>query len=234
MLHHSPFPPLPPLPFTCLPFLISPAPHYTLPPPPRPPSLASWLMICQVKVRHLVWRRGHVVLSSVCVVVLCVFSYSFSLYIYLCVCVCLGMVLLHCCSAWFLPALTVTGGWSRTRCVGVHVCIGNLKNKSNNYTSKCSLIYHQNLHNSPPKCKCISCFLSGIVLKTIYTVQMWCDVCVYLCVSEAEVWLSDSKLYPCRVSQANVGLTFKLGWQSGCKRPRAAAYSRHSAKCTNL
>lgn len=160
--------------------------------------------------------------------------HTLSLCIYIYVCVCLGMVLLHCCSAWFLPALTVTGGWSRTRCVGVHVCIGNLKNKSNNYTSKCSLIYHQNLHNSPPKCKCISCFLSGIVLKTIYTVQMWCDVCVYLCVSEAEVWLSDSKLYPCRVSQANVGLTFKLGWQSGCKRPRAAAYSRHSAKCTKL
>lgn len=133
-------------------------------------------MICQVKVRHRVWRRGHVCgfKQCLCCGFVCVFILFLSVYIYLCVCVfrngapALLFRMISACSY----RDSVTGGCSRTRCVGVHVCIGNLKNKSNNYTSKCSLIYHQNLHNSPLKCKCISCFLSGIVLKTYITVQM--------------------------------------------------------------
>lgn len=190
MLHHSPFPPLPPLSFTCLPFLVSPAPHYTLPPPLRPPSLASWLMICQVKVRHRVWHRGHVCgfKQCLCCGFVCVFVLSLSLYICMCVCVfrngapALLFRMISACSYHD----SVIGGWSWTRsgqaCVHVHVSMGNLKNNSNNYTLRRCLIHHQNLHNSPPECKCISCVLSGIVLKTLYTVQMWCvRVCMCVC-----------------------------------------------------
>ncbi len=36
-------------------------------------------------------------------------------------------------------------------------------------------------------------------------------MCAFVYVCKAEPWPSDNQLYPCRASQANVGLTFKLG-----------------------
>lgn len=55
----------------------------------------------------------------------------------------------------------------------------------------------------------------SLVINVCWLLDLICHfaVCIFALVCSPKFWLSDNQLYPCRVSQANAGLTFKLGWE---------------------